>query len=262
MARWNPQDYAQNSTGQERWAKELIAQLDLKHDDTVLDIGCGDGRHTAVIASLVPQGSVLGTDFSPEMIAHAQREHMSAPLPNLSFEVADAAALPYPARFSVIFSNAAIHWVPGDHASVLRGIANALLPHGHALLQLGGHGNGAGIIAAFDTVRSRPEWAAHFAEFRFPYGFHRVEDYQRWAQEAGLTVVDAQLIPKIMPYADRAAFNGWLRTAWLPFIEPVPEAAQADYIESVVDAYLAANPGDINVRMVRLQVSLRHASHA
>ncbi|GGP18419.1 class I SAM-dependent methyltransferase [Silvimonas iriomotensis] len=256
MARWNPQDYARNSSGQERWAVELIAQLGLKPDDTVLDVGCGDGRHTAAIAAHVPQGKVLGTDYSPDMIAHAQAEHGADRHPNLTFEVADAAALPYHEQFSVVFSNAAIHWVPGAHDGALRGIAHALKPGGHALLQLGGHGNGVTVIAAFDQVRARPQWAPYFEDFRFPYGFHTVEDYQRWAQAAGLVVVDARMIAKTMEYPDRAALTGWFRTAWLPFIEPVPAQLQAAYLEEVTDAWVAANPGAFHVGMMRLQVSL------
>lgn len=254
MARWNPQDYARNSSGQERWATELIAQLGLKPDDSVLDVGCGDGRHTAAIAQHVPQGHVLGTDYSPEMIAHAAVAH--ADHANLAFEVANAAALPYQAQFSVVFSNAAIHWVPGPHDGVLKGIAAALKPGGHALLQLGGHGNGVSVIAAFDEVRARPQWAPYFAGFRFPYGFHTVADYRSWAAAAGLEVIDAQLIPKTMEYPDRAALTGWFRTAWLPFIEPVPAEQQTAYLEEMTDAWVAANPGAFHVGMMRLQVSL------
>ena len=38
MHPWNPEDYARNSSGQERWARELMEQLELQPDDTVLDI--------------------------------------------------------------------------------------------------------------------------------------------------------------------------------------------------------------------------------
>jgi trans-aconitate methyltransferase len=54
MYRWNPEDYARHSAGQEAWARYLLAGLKLRPDDAVLDIGCGDGRITAAIADRVP----------------------------------------------------------------------------------------------------------------------------------------------------------------------------------------------------------------
>jgi trans-aconitate 2-methyltransferase len=112
MYTWNPQDYAQHSRGQEAWAKELLAQVELRADDVVLDVGCGDGRNTAAIAASVPNGRVLGVDLSADMVAHAAIQHCRPSANNLRFAQADAGALPFEAEFSVVFSNATLHWVP------------------------------------------------------------------------------------------------------------------------------------------------------
>src|SRR5579863_3531629 len=138
---WNPADYARHSQGQERWAKELITLLAPQPDESVLDIGCGDGRHTAEIARLVPQGRVVGVDRSPEMVRFAHEHFPPTQFPNLSFSQADASALPFHAEFDAIFSNAALHWVL-DHRPVLAGIARSLKPGGRCVLQMGGKGNG------------------------------------------------------------------------------------------------------------------------
>lgn len=256
MSQWNAADYARNSKGQERWGRELIEQLGVRDDDDVLDIGCGDGRLTAAIAELT-SGVVVGVDSSSDMVRHANENHASS---RLRYQEGDAAALTFDGAFSLIFSNAALHWVAGCHSPVVAGIARAMRPGARALLQMGGEGNGAGIIAAFDAVRSRPAWAAYFDGFSFPYGFHTPALYQRWAERAGLNVEDAQIIAKDMTYDSRDAFIGWLRTAWLPFVEPVPTAEREAYLEAVADAYLAANPADedgtIHVDMRRLQVRL------
>lgn len=70
--RWNAQDYAQNSQAQQQWANELIALLRLTGSETVLDLGCGDGKVAAELARIVNRGAVVGIDNSAAMIALAQ----------------------------------------------------------------------------------------------------------------------------------------------------------------------------------------------
>jgi trans-aconitate 2-methyltransferase len=48
MSTWNAKDYHKNSTNQQRWAQELIANLKLTKNERILDIGCGDGKITAL----------------------------------------------------------------------------------------------------------------------------------------------------------------------------------------------------------------------
>ena len=73
MFKWNAKDYSKSSAEQEKWAQELISKLKLMGTERVLDIGCGDGKVTAAIASHLPKGFVLGIDSSEEMIVFAQK---------------------------------------------------------------------------------------------------------------------------------------------------------------------------------------------
>lgn len=73
--RWNAQDYAQNSRAQQQWAKELIVDLRLTCRETVLDLGCGDGKVTAEIATIVDRGAVVSIDNSEAMITLAKRRY-------------------------------------------------------------------------------------------------------------------------------------------------------------------------------------------
>src|SRR5262249_3378894 len=157
MYTWNPQDYAHHSRSQEQWARELLTQIELRPNDTVLDIGCGDGRTTAAIAQAVPEGSVTGVDLSAEMITHGTTQHCRSTTTNLRFSQADAAALPFSGEFSVVFSNATLHWVPDQRAAV-QGIARALRSKGRVIAQFGGQGNVADVIAAFEHVIHTQKW--------------------------------------------------------------------------------------------------------
>jgi trans-aconitate methyltransferase len=66
MYSWNPEEYSCHSTEQAKWARELIAKLNLQGTERVLDIGCGDGKVTAELASSLPQS------YSSASTAHRQ----------------------------------------------------------------------------------------------------------------------------------------------------------------------------------------------
>ena len=97
---WNASAYAANSVVQQSWARELIARLQLRGDEHILDIGCGDGKVTAEIARSVPRGAVVGMDASAEMISFARKTFPSRALANLKFQVTDAREINSSQKFS------------------------------------------------------------------------------------------------------------------------------------------------------------------
>ncbi|MHB9028709.1 MAG: class I SAM-dependent methyltransferase [Candidatus Latescibacterota bacterium] len=257
MYHWNPSDYATHSSAQFAWARELIDKLALQGEERVLDIGCGDGKITAEIASLLPRGSVTGMDKSVEMIRFARGAFPRERHPNLSFLAADASALPFGKEFDVVFSNAALHWIT-DHRPVLAGIARNLRPGGRLLLQMGGKGNAASILAVLDELLREPAWSGYFEGFSFPYGFHSPEEYRGWLEEAGLTPRRVELIPKDMAQEGAEGLAGWVRTTWLPYTGRIPDKLREAFIREVVERSLARHPldadGKAHVSMMRLEV--------
>jgi trans-aconitate 2-methyltransferase len=256
MYTWNPQDYAQHSKTQESWARELLAQIDLRPDDTVLDVGCGDGRITAAIARSVPRGSVVGIDFSADMVAHATTQHCPAQTNNLRFIRADAAALPFASEFTAVFSNAVLHWLSDQRAAV-QGIARALRPQGRAIAQFGGQGNVADVIASFEQVADSSRWRPIATLGDSPYHFHAATTYETWLQEAAMAIQECRLIPKDMTHDNIQTFVGWLRTAWHPYTAGVPSELRDAFLQDVATDYLARHPlddqGRVHVATVRLQ---------
>jgi len=64
MSQWNPTDYHQHSSQQQKWARDILDRLALTGQEQILDIGCGDGKITAEVARHVPNGLVVGLDSS------------------------------------------------------------------------------------------------------------------------------------------------------------------------------------------------------
>jgi trans-aconitate 2-methyltransferase len=253
---WDACDYANHSNAQQKWAKELISRIILKGNEFLLDIGCGDGKVTAEIASYLQAGFVMGIDSSKEMIALANKQFPSDVYPNLSFLCQDARKLSFHQKFDVIFSNAVLHWVL-DHRPVLKGIYRSLKTCGRVVVQMGGKGNASQIIEVVDEIMKQSEWKEYFENFAFPYGFYAPEEYEPWLQESGFVVVNLELKPKDMVHENELEFKGWFRTTWLPYLHRVPFDERESFIDVVTEKYLQINPpdqeGKIHTGMQRLE---------
>ena len=287
--KWNAADYAAHSVIQQTWARELIAQLKLRGDEHILDVGCGDGKVTAELARAVPRGAVVGVDASAEMIRYARKTFRPSQISNLKFEIADArklqnvgqasrlpsqrvsvglsktspSASPSQAGetpallFDILFSNAALHWVD-DHQAFLRCAAAALKTDGRLVVSCGGKGNAHDVFLALRPEMRLARWRQFFRRMPKPYFFFAPEDYEKWLPRSGFKTRRIQLAPKDATYAGADGFATWLRTTWLPYTQRVPENLREEFIAAVTERYLAKHPvdkaGQVHVRMVRLEI--------
>jgi len=256
-AKWDPAEYAANSSVQQAWARELIDRLKLRGDEHVLDVGCGDGKITAEIARAVPKGSVTGMDASPPMIEFAKKTFPPGKFGNLRFRCMDARHIRFERRFDLLFSNAALHWVD-DHQTFLRGASAVLNPGGRLVVSCGGKGNAQDVFLALRPEMRLKRWRGFFRKIPTPYFFYAPSDYEKWLPKAGFEVQRVKLVPKDAVYPGAKAFATWLRTTWLPYVQRVPENLREEFITEIVQRYLAKHPvdadGKVHVKMVRLEI--------
>ena len=119
--------YEQASSHQKEWGLKLIEELELKGNERVLDLGCGDGTLTVQIAGMLTDGNVVGIDASKGMIDVA----LAKAKDNLRFMLADIDDLDFTDEFDIVFSNATLHWVK-DHRKLLQNVSHALYPGGRS----------------------------------------------------------------------------------------------------------------------------------
>ncbi|HEX4814163.1 MAG TPA: methyltransferase domain-containing protein [Nonomuraea sp.] len=101
--------------------------------DRVLDVGCGTGYLSRVIAPVVgPGGHVTGLDPSPAMIDYARRRAPS----NCSYELGEGQRLPFPdGSFDLVVSSLAVHHMPAEaRPEALRQMFRVLRPGGRLLI--------------------------------------------------------------------------------------------------------------------------------
>ena len=69
---WKGPLYRETNGNQAGWARPFLEKIQLKGDERILDLGCGDGKNTKWLSDKVPQGKVVGIDKSASMINAAQ----------------------------------------------------------------------------------------------------------------------------------------------------------------------------------------------
>ncbi len=238
---WSGDDYARHSSLQEAMADEVLSPLQLRGDEQVLDVGCGDGRLSARVAAMLPRGQVLGVDASPDMVAHAQRQFGANTYPNLHFEVADARTLVFGPIFDLVLSFNALHWIaqPAQQSAALRGIGHALKPHGQARIRLVTRGELASLEETAEAVRREPQWAGDFAGFNDPYLRLDADAYAALAAEAGLRVRSCHSAMKRWDFGSDEAFYGFCNAGFGAWTQQLPQARRQDFVEQVMRRYEA-----------------------
>lgn len=130
MPDWSPGQYLKFEDERTRPAAELLARVPVTRPRRVLDVGCGPGNSTELLAARYPQAEIVGLDSSPEMIAAARKR-----LPSADFRVADIHGFTPALPFDVIFGNAVFQWVP-DHLAVLARLLATCPPGGAIAMQV------------------------------------------------------------------------------------------------------------------------------
>jgi len=241
MYKWNPEDYRQNSTSQERAAEALISKLELEGNEHILDIGCGDGKVTARLASRVPHGWVLGIDSSQDMIDFSQKRFSSPQYANLRFELGDATRLDFDEEFDLVISFSCLHWVK-DHLTVLKDVKRSLKPGGRLLFLCGGKGTVDDLADSAREVITGDKWRRYFRDFSNPYGIYSPEEYHAWLEQTGLEELRAELTIDDIVLPGREGVEGFLRTTWLPITERIPEDLRTQFVGEISERHLEKRP--------------------
>jgi trans-aconitate 2-methyltransferase len=133
---WSARQYVQFENERTRPVRDLLAALPAIDARSVIDIGCGPGNSTEILAARFSGAAVSGFDSSADMVAAARRR-----LPGLQFDLADVEQWAHEngagdvERFDVILANAVLQWVPG-HARLFPALAAKLAPGGALAVQM------------------------------------------------------------------------------------------------------------------------------
>lgn len=210
-----------------RWSRRLaplFAQFAQVQDgQTILDLGCGTGQLSAVVAASAPMTAVTGIDRSPEYVAAARRLVPSA---RAHFEVGDAQALRFAdGTFDRVLSLLVLNFVP-DFRQAVREMIRVTRPGGIVAAAVWDYGDGMEMLRTFwDAVIAIDPDASAKDERHSP--LCQSGDLAALWQELGLNDVEEQPLIVVL---DFASFDDY----WDPFLSgQAPGGAYAGSLPAV-----------------------------
>jgi len=223
VADWRADAYRRFEAERTRPAADLLARTPPDARRRIVDLGCGPGNSTALLAERHPQAAILGLDSSADMLAAAR-----ARLPGVDFRQGDIAEWSDPS-VDLVFANAALQWVP-DHIGVMRRLAAKLPARGCLAVQMPDNEDEPSHalmreIAA--TARFRDK-LADAAAAREPIG--AFADYDD-ALSANCDAIDIWRTTYVHRLAGPDAIIAWLESTGLrPFLNPLDADERGDFL--------------------------------
>ncbi len=223
--------YKASSRHQKEWGNKMIAGLELAGDESILDLGCGDGVLTAQLAELVPKGRVLGVDASEGMVATAGKLKGD----NLSFRLMDINAMNFSEEFDLVFSNATLHWVK-DHALLLKNVYESLKTGGTIRFNFAADGNCSAFESIAKAIIKEAHYCSYFSGFEWPWFTPGLAEYKRLAEESEFRDIDIWGENADRYFADTNELIGWLdQPSLVPFMRRIDDRDKASFRDIFID---------------------------
>lgn len=241
---WSAAQYVKFEDERSRPARDLVAAIPADVVETAVDLGCGPGNSTELLLRRFADAAITGLDSSAAMIAAARGR-----LPAVKFEVADITAWHAPGPFDVIFSNAALQWVP-DHETLFPSLLAKLAPGGSLAVQMPDNLGEPSHRLMRDIAASGP-WAAVLADAAKARAARHDAAWYYALLRRDAARVDVWRTTYHHPLAGGAgAVVEWLKGSGLrPYLDPLDENARraflARYEDAVAQAYPALPDGTV-----------------
>ncbi|HHU48598.1 MAG TPA: methyltransferase domain-containing protein [Clostridiales bacterium] len=250
MADWNSAQYLKYEKERTQPAIDLANRISLDNPKRIIDVGCGPGNSTRVLASKFSDAYILGVDKSENMISSAKMNY-----PNLDFKLCDISSeiSSLDRDFDIVFSNACIQWVP-NHKILLKELVGLLSKGGILAIQIPMNYNEP-IHRIIKEVSASQKWKEHFSNPRIFYTLSPGEYFDILSE-----ISDYINIWETVYYHTMGSHNDimeWYRgTGLRPYLDVLEDEKKAEFeneiMERIIESYPKQKNGQIIFRFPRL----------
>ncbi len=249
---WDPDHYLFYADERGRPFLDLLSRVHAADPRHVVDLGCGPGNLTTLLAARWPGADVLGVDSSPAMVDRAR-----AAAPGIRFEVGDLrdwspagpgreGTDPGSGGVDVLVSNATLQWVPG-HLDLLPDLVGHLAPGGWLAFQVPGNFDAPSHVLLAELSRD-PRFASYLTDVARPDS-HQPQEYADALLGLGLGVDAWETTYLHLLQGSDPVFTWVSGTGARPVLEALPDALReefsADYRAALREAYPARRHGTV-----------------
>ena len=249
MNKWNAEQYVKFIKERTQPAVDLENRIAVSQPREIIDIGCGPGNSTRILAEKFPSAHIIGADNSREMIDTAKAQNSS-----LDFILFDASADfgKLDKKFDVVFSNACIQWVP-DHSRLITNMMSILKDGGVLAVQTPMNYREP-IHLIIQELVSGTKWRDRFKNPRIFYNLAPEEYFDLLAESAVDFSVWETVYCHRMP-SHESIIEWYKGTGLRPYLEALSRAEaeefENDVLSEIKKAYPLQKNGEIIFRFPR-----------
>ena len=178
---------------------KIVSEFSSEKVQKILDIGCGDGELTSLIATGLLNKKVIGCDPSSSMIEYANKHFSSE---NTSFICQDAEQLKLTQQFDAIVSNNSLHWVK-NQKRVLKKVYEHLSPGGKTFLIATPKSSINDLKTVCKKVILSKKWLLSFFTFRSTHSFYTKKEYEKMLLHAGFINTEISIHKACSSFRDK-----------------------------------------------------------
>jgi len=231
---WSARQYTSSEAQRTRPARDLVAAIPVEDARRAVDLGCGPGNSTAVLAARYPEATIVGVDNDDDMLASARQR-----LPTIEFVRADIASWQPAAPVDVVLANASLQWLP-DHATLYPRLLGHVAPGGALAIQTPDNEQEPAHVALRQVAQAGP-WAARVANVHTLTRHSAAFYYALLAPLAGSVEVWRTVYHHPLPNHD--AVVEWFKGSGMrPYLAPLDARERAAFLARYCEAIEAGYP--------------------
>jgi trans-aconitate methyltransferase len=236
------------------WGQRLLKRRKWLGNEIVMDAGAGSGNLTKILADKVPYGRVYAVDADSNMLQQA-KANLSG-YRNVQIFNSNMDNVSLPTKVDVVFSNAALHWVP-QLERVLSHFWQLLNPNGELLIECGGHGNLDRPVSIIFKLVQSDQFREYFVNWKQPWHFPKQNETEKLLNKVGFRDIQVSLSNRITNFSDRQSFATFVKTVIMkPFLGYLPDAKKDHFLDAFLNEF--EHPGSAwSLDYVRLNIFAR-----